>query len=328
MKARIIRSGPQTAVQDLGRVCHRAVGVGTSGALDPFAARIANTLVANHETAAVIEIALGNFRMRFTDDRLIAWCGGEFDVRVEDCVIPPGHVCVLSADEELTVKSAKNGCRLWLAIAGGIDVPVVLGSRSTDLRAEFGGFDGRTLRDGDEVQLGELSPPATKRMASLRQSRVSSWSAQKEWSSPAGQNLPLRFIRGTDWNLFADSAHDAFTAAGFIVTHEADRMGVRLDGPELTRHETNDLLSEAVAPGTVQVPPSGRPILLLGDCQTIGGYPKIAHVITVDLPAAAQLRPDDRVRFQEISVAQAHSLLFQRTRDLELFRAGLALKAS
>jgi len=327
MNARIIRGGPQTAVQDLGRLCHRAIGVGTSGALDPFAACIANILVGNHETMAVIEIALGSFRMRFADERLIAWCGGEFDVRVEYCVVPPGHVCVVSPDEELAVKSAKNGCRLWLAISGGIDVPVVLGSRSTDLRAAFGGFDGRTLRDGDELELGEWSPLARKRMALLRESRLSNWSAQKEWSSPSVQKLRLRFIRGTDWNLFSESARDAFATAGFIVTPEADRMGVRLDGPELTRNETNDLLSEAIAPGTVQVPPNGKPILLLGDCQTIGGYPKIAHVITVDLPAAAQLRPDDQVRFQEISVAQAHSLLFQRAHDLELFRVGLALKA-
>ena len=186
---------------------------------------------------------------------------------------------------------------------------MVLGSRSTDLRAEFGGLDGRALRDGDELPLAKSSALAKSRMKSLRDSRVSAWSVQKEWSRPARRNVLLRFVRGTDWNLFAESTHNAFAAARFVVTPEADRMGVRLDGPELKRNETHDLLSEAVASGTLQVPPNGKPILLLGDCQTIGGYPKIAHVITVDLPIAAQLRPGDEVRFQETSVSEAHSLL-------------------
>jgi antagonist of KipI len=328
MRVNILRAGPQTSVQDLGRIGHRAIGVGPSGALDPFAARVANVLVGNEESAALIEIALGNFRMSFADQRLIAWCGGNFEVRVADIAVPAGHVCLVRADEELVVRSVKFGCRLWLAISGGIDVPLVLGSRSTDLRAAFGGFSGRALRDGDELALGQLSAASRKPMESLRHSRISSWSAPKNWSSTAFQYLRLRFIRGTDWNLFAESAHDAFTTGKFIVTNEADRMGVRLEGPELMRHDMNDLLSEAVAPGTMQVPPSGKPILLLGDCQTIGGYPKIAHVTTIDLTAAAQLRPGDEVRFRETSVAEAHSLLRERERDFTLFKTGLSLGTS
>ena len=296
-----LRAGPQTSVQDCGRVGQRAIGIGTSGALDRFAARVANILVGNDEREAVVEVALGNVRMPFGDERLIAWCGGDFDFRIEDCVVPAGHACYIAADEEITIKGAEIGCRLWLAISGGIDVPMVLGSRSTDLRGEFGGLDGRALRDGNELPLAKFSAVAKGRMRSLRDSRISTWSAQKEWSRPPRRNVLLRFVRGTDWNLFAGSTHDAFAAERFVVTPEADRMGVRLDGPELKRNETHDLLSEAVASGTLQVPPNGKPILLLGDCQTIGGYPKIAHVITVDLPVAAQLRPGDEVRFQETS---------------------------
>jgi antagonist of KipI len=312
----------------LGRFGYRATGVGTSGALDPFAARVANILVGNDETAALIEIALGNFRIRLGDERLIAWCGGVFDVRVADRAIPAGHACFVASGEEIAVRSAQNGCRLWLAISGGVHVPLVLGSRSTDLRAEFGGLDGRALRDGDELSLGKCSEVTKNRMRSLRDSRISTWSAQKDWSLPARRNVLLRFVRGTDWNLFAKSAHEAFASGKFVVTREADRMAARLDGPELERNQTHDLLSEAVTPGTIQVPPNGKPILLLGDCQTIGGYPKIAHVITVDMPIAAQLCAGDEVRFREISLAEAHSLLISRERDLAIFRTGLSLKNS
>ena len=242
-------------------------------------------------------------------------------VRLDMCVASPPN-------EEVAIKGAALGCRLWLAISGGVDVPVALGSRSTDLRAEFGGLDGRALRDEDELALGESSAVAKSCIKSLYNSRVSTWSAQKEWSLSAHRNVVLRFVRGTDWNLFAESAHDAFATAKFVVTPEADRMAARLDGPQLERNETHDLLSEAVASGTVQVPPSSKPILLLGDCQTIGGYPKIAHVITVDLPIAAQLRAGDDVRFHEVSVSEAHSLLIARDRDLAIFRTGLSLKNS
>jgi antagonist of KipI len=138
----------------------------------------------------------------------------------------------------------------------------------------------------------------------------------------------LRFIRGVDWNRFNSSTLQRFTSEAFGVSSDSDRMGVRLDGPELKRKEETDLVSEAVAPGTIQVPPGGKPILLLGDCQTIGGYPKIAHVITVDLGIAAQLRAGDSVRFLEVSLQDAHRLLLERERDLERFRIGLSLQTA
>jgi antagonist of KipI len=326
MMAQVLRAGPLASVQDLGRFGRRAIGVGTGGALDGFAARVSNLLVGNDATNALLEITLGNFRLRLNDDRLLAWCGGAFDFRIAENEIPAGHVCRISSGEEIIIKNAKLGCRMWLAISGGIDVPVVLDSRSTDLRAEFGGLNGRALRDGDDVPLGQVSSASRELMRNLGDRRVSSWSAQREWTNTAIIHLTLRYLRGADWNRFEDSAHHALTNEQFTVTPEADRMGARLDGPELQRKERGDLLSEAVAPGTIQVPPNGKPILLLGDCQTIGGYPKIAHVITVDLPIAAQLRPGDNVRFQETSITEAHSLLLERERDFTRFRIGLALK--
>jgi antagonist of KipI len=322
MNAIVTRAGFLTSLQDLGRTGFRQFGVSTSGALDVFALRVANLLVRNDEGAAGLEITLGGLHVRFHDERIVAWCGGEFDVRIGSRRLPAGHVARAQPGDELKFGRPTIGCRAWLAISGGIDVPVVLGSRSTDLRANFGGYNGRTLRDGDVIA---LSPPGSTTPAT---EGISSWTAPHDWVSPAKHDPILRFVRGTDWDRFNDITIQRFTAFEFTVSPDSDRMGVRLDGPELKREESADLISEAVAPGTIQVPPSGKPILLLGGCQTIGGYPKIAHVITVDLAIAAQLRPGDHVRFFETSLADAHRLLLERERDLERFRVGLSLRTS
>lgn len=316
MTATIIRAGFLTTIQDLGRIGSRQFGVSVGGALDTHALRVANLLVGNDETAAGIEMTLGGSQLRFADERTVAWCGGGFDVRV-----PAGHAAMMSAGEELIFNQPKTGCRSWLAISGGIDVPLVLKSRSTDLRASFGGFVGRALRDGDELSLGKR-----RRSQTAATEKISSWSASHDWSSTAKAEPVLRVLRGADWDRFDASAHHALTSGAFIVSPDSNRMGARLEGPELRRNDDVDLVSEAVAPGTIQVPPNGQPIVLLGDCQTIGGYPKIAHVITVDLPVAAQLRAGDRVSFREVSLAQAHRLLADRERDFNCFKTGLSLR--
>jgi antagonist of KipI len=330
MNAVVTRSGFLTSVQDLGRTGFRQFGVSTSGALDPFALRVANLLVGNHEGAAGLEITLGGLQLRFEDERIVAWCGGEFDVQIGSRALPAGHVAHLQAGDELKLGRVQIGCRCWLAIAGGIDVPVVLGSRSTDLRANFGGFEGRALRDGDVVLLDHR--PGSSALAKATADKppaateVSSWGGPHDWVSPASRHPVLRFVRGVDWIRFNASTLQCLTSESFAVSPDSDRMGVRLDGPELKRQDQTDLVSEAVTPGTIQVPPSGKSILLLGDCQTIGGYPKIAHVIAVDLGVAAQLRAGDGVRFIEVSLQDAHRLLVERERDLERFRIGLSLQ--
>jgi antagonist of KipI len=321
MNAVVTRAGFLTSVQDLGRTGFRQFGVTTNGALDSFALRVANLLVGNDEGAAGLEITLGGLQLRFDDERIVAWCGGEFAVQIGSRALPAGHVAHLQAGDELKFGRAQIGCRCWLAVSGGIDVPVVLGSHSSDLRANFGGLEGRALRDGDQLSLGEFRQSETAAVAG-----ISSWTAPHDWASPASRHPSLHFIRGVDWNRFNDVAIQRFTQHEFTVSPDSDRMGVRFDGPELKREDETDLISEAVAPGTIQVPPSGKPILLLGDCQTIGGYPKIAHVITVDLGIAAQLRAGDGVRFFEVSLQDAHRLLMERQRDLERFRIGLSLQ--
>jgi antagonist of KipI len=292
--------------------------------------RVANLLVGNHEGEAGLEISFGGLQLQFQDERIVAWCGGEFDVSIGAAPLPPGHTALVRSGEELKFGRAQTGCRAWLAISGGIDVPMVLGSRSTDLRTGFGGLDGRALRDGDVIRLGPR--PGSSAFAKATADKpipatgISSWTAPHDWVSPAKREPILRFLRGADWTGFNASTLQRLTSEPFTVSPDSDRMGVRLTGPELPRADNVDLISEAVAPGTVQVPPSGQPILLLGDCQTIGGYPKIAHVITVDLGIAAQVRAGDRVRFSEVSLDDAQRLLLQRERELERFRIGLSLR--
>jgi antagonist of KipI len=322
MSVIVERAGFLTSVQDRGRTGFREFGVSLGGGLDSFGLRVANLLVGNDEGAAGLEITLGGLQLRFEDERVVAWCGGDFDVRIGSRALPAGHAGLVSAGEKMKIGVPKLGCRSWLSISGGIYVEPVLGSRSTDLRAGFGGFEGHTLRDGDVLPLGMC--PASPNPAT----GISSWTAPHDWVSPAKPKPILRFIRGVDWNRFNASSLQCLTSEVFAVSPDSDRMGVRLEGPELKRVDESDLISEAVSPGTIQVPPSGKPILLLGDCQTIGGYPKMAHVITVDLGVAAQLRAGDRVRFSEVSLADAHRLLLEREREFERFRVGVDLQRS
>ena len=317
----IVHAGFLTMVQDGGRPGFRRFGVSAGGALDGHALAVANLLVENEPTAAGLEITLGGLRIRFDEPRLIAWCGGAFDVRIGGASFLPGRVGLVQAGEELAFNPPKMGCRAWVAIAGGIDVAPVLESRATDLRSGFGGFDGRALRRGDVVSLG------TRPEGMAPQSeRIFSWTAPAEWAMPAKSEPVLRFVRGPDWPRFTEAAQQTLATATWTVTPDSNRMGARLEGPILWRADQGDLISEAVVPGTLQVPPNGKPILLLGDCQTIGGYPRIGHVITVDLSAAAQLSPGTRVRFQEISLGHAHELYLARAAELERFTIGVSLR--
>jgi antagonist of KipI len=323
----IVRSaGFLTSVQDLGRTGFRQSGVSVGGALDSHALRVANALVGNDDNAAGIEATLGTLRLHFDDERAVAWCGGAFAVRINGENLPPGHTGRVAKDEELTMVAPNDGGRAWLAISGGIDVPLVLGSRSTDLRGNFGGHNGRALQDGDELALGvterrfEIADQERRRFQT-----AAPWGAPATWATTGNRNALLRIVPGTHWDHFPPEAQGSLVTSSFAVTADSDRMGARLDGPELKRIDATDLLSEAVAPGTLQVPPNGKPILLLGDCQTIGGYPKIAHVISVDLPIAAQLWPGDAVRFHEASLAEAQDLLREREKDFARFRVGLSL---
>ena len=319
-------SGFLSSVQDIGRLKHRRAGVSTGGALDRHAMRVANALVGNEETAAGLEVTLGNVRLGFEDTRVVAWCGGAFNVKLSSDDLPAGHSAIVKNDEELVMTAPHTGARAWLAISGGIAVPPVLGSRSTDLRGNFGGHDGRVLRDGDRLPLGKTALSFARLDQIFGNRRIGGWSAPAPWITSRAGTRFLRITRGSDWSRFSDEAHTLFVSSPYEVSLDSDRMAARLEGPELSRNDSSELLSEAVVPGTIQVPANGKPIVLLGDCQTIGGYPKIAHVIAVDSSIAAQLWPGDVVRFHQISLAEAQTLLWEREHDFARFRVGINLR--
>lgn len=313
MELKVLRGGMQTTVQDLGRRGHRDAGVPLSGAMDPFALRVANLLVGNLEGQAALEFTLVGPELEFLQDALVAVTGAECEN------VRSWRPLEVRAGERLDLGACVRGCRGYLAVSGGIEVEPVLGSRSTYLRGGWGGFAGRALREGDRLKV-------LARVAARPTGTVSPFGWQIDQRIlPAYSPKPMiRAIRGSapaEWG-------DLLFTAEYKVTAQSDRMGLRLAGENLPRASAGDLLSSAVVPGTVQVPPDGQPVILMADAQTIGGYPQVAHIITVDLPLVAQLRPGDALRFAEVSLEQAHRLALARDRAVAMLREGLAEKLS
>lgn len=301
----VVRAGMLTTVQDLGRRGHRAAGVPLSGAMDALALRMANLLVGNAENDAVLEFTLVGPELVFSAETVVAVGGGDFGA------LPRWQPVRVRAGERVNFGAARTGGRGYLAIAGGFTLARVLGSRSTYLSAALGGCDGRALRDGDVLR----GPKLTREL-------VGRWHIDERILPPYTPSPTVRVVRGAQ----ADEFGDGLCAAEFRVSRQSDRMGVRLAGPALVRAAAGDLASSTVAPGTIQVPPDGQPIVLMADAQTIGGYPQVAHVIDVDLPLMAQLRPGDTVRFREVTLAEAHELAHARERALAMLHEGLAQK--
>lgn len=318
MEMKILRAGQLTTVQDLGRPGLRAAGVPVSGAMDSFALRIANALVGNPEAAAALEFTLVGPELAFSAPATIAIGGMECEG------IPSWKPLTVAAGESLNLSRCLHGCRGYLAVAGGIDVPVVLGSRSTYLRAGLGGWAGRALRDGDVLPIGAAVTEHAGAGGPVGPAVPNGWRIDPRVLPNYSPTAAVRVLRGGQ----AEEFGQALYGTEFSISPQSDRMGLRLTGRKLERNSTEDLLSVAVAPGSIQVPPDGQPLVLMADAQTIGGYPQVAHVITADLPVLAQLRPGDTVRFLEVSLEEAHRLTIARERALAMLREGLAEKLS
>jgi len=319
MSIRVLRPGLLTTVQDLGRWGKQRYGVVVGGAMDTFALRMANLLVGNEEGAAALEVTLLGPALRFEQEAIVALCGGEFRATAGDVALPTWRPVFIERGSVLTCGSATCGCRGYLAIAGGIDVPIVLGSRSTYLHGKFGGHEGRALREGDLLNIAHSTLAGSRTPCAWRVGSV----------APAYDDHPtIRVILGSEFDWLSSQCQEQLFHAEFVVTTQSDRMGYRLSGPKLQLQSPRELISEAVCPGVIQVPADGQPILLMADCATTGGYPKAACVASVDLPLAAQLRPGDRLRFAAISLAEAQSLIRDREADVERLKIGLSFKLS
>ena len=323
----IIRSGLCSTVQDLGRAKFRHLGVPLGGALDSGAHEVANRLVGNSAHAATIEMTLMGAEIEFIAETLIAITGADMAATRHDrdnLTQPLAQHCplVIPAGSRIRFQTARRGCRCYLAIAGGIDVPVVMESRSTALRATFGGHCGRMLVAGDELAIG--TPAETGRQTMERLS-----AKQANTGMPIFQNwfvrpidLPhpdmatLRIVTGTHTSWLSRSGLARLLESAFRISAHSDRMGYRLTDQQLELEHHAELLSEGVIPGTLQLPPDGNPILLMADSAPTGGYPRIGHVIAADLSIAAQLRPGQFIRFAMVTLDQAQVFFRQQRRML------------
>lgn len=296
----VIQPGGFTTVQDLGRPGHEAAGVSPGGAADVESTRLANLMVGNDEGAAGLEFCVSGPVLKFRMDTAVALVSGT------------GRVRTIAAGETVDFSRLEHGVRAFLAVAGGIAVPEVLGSLSTDVRAGFGGFEGRALRAGDLLGVGEAgeAPPPGERWVGRPDRRMA---------------IELRFLRGVQYGWFSDEAWRRFQSETYELTPRSDRMGARLSGAPLELEKPREMRSQPVACGSVQVPPDGQPIVLMAERQTIGGYPQIGHVISVDLPKLARAWPGTAVRFREVTLAEARELRQRQEQDFKWLRTGLKL---
>ena len=320
------KPGLLASVQDLGRHGHRQLGICPGGALDVLALTLANRLVGNVDGAAGLELTMGGCEVRFETDTRIALAGDDFGAQLDGVPLWPCWSVPVAAGQVLKLTGAnaagakKAGLRSWLAVAGGIDVAPVLGSRSTDLKAGFGGHEGRALRKGDKLPLGASRLDAAQRARKPFGLRGPDWGAEE-----ADAAIALRVLPGPEFEQFTLAAREVLWGERWRITSQSNRMGSRLAGTELRRKRAGDMLSSGVIPGTIQVPPSGQPIILMGDAQTTGGYPRIGVVIRADLWKLAQAPLNGKLRLVQVDMAEALAAWAEQQRYLAQVAQGLAV---
>ena len=297
----------RTSVQDLGRGGYQRFGVPRAGALDAPAMRVANILVGNREGAAGLEITALGPKVRFLDDTIIALAGADLGAKLNGEPLPAWKSVTASKDSVLEFAGPVDGLHAYLAFAGGIDVPMVMGSRSTSApsaaQGGFGGFEGRTLNEGDVLKTFPRDSLESPDGNGLPDNLI---------GAVVGHDHEVRVVMGPQEAAFSSDGVATFLSSGYTVAQHSDRMGYRLEGPEIGHAGGADIVSDATALGSVQVPGDGQPIILLADRGTTGGYAKIATVISPDISVLAQAAPGDAIRFVSVSVEESHEILAEQ----------------
>lgn len=296
--------GLHTTVQDLGREGFGPMGVSPSGTADPVALRLGNRLVANAEGAAALEMTLTGGAFLFPEGAIVALAGSDFGTTLDGAAIDLWTSIEVRPGQTLGLGPTRSGARCYLCVQGGIAVAPFLGSASTHVLIRLGGFEGRPLRKGDVLQIA----PATN---SFRKRSI---------TAPAWQRLSLRnvlrFTPGPQADWFPEASLRSFGETTYRIGEQSDRMGLRLEGAPVPQIPGRQMITEGVSLGAIQVPPSGLPIILFVDQQTTGGYPKIGNVIAADLHRVGQLRPRDEVRFEQVPLEAARSLVIEQEKAL------------
>ena len=295
-KIKILKSGLFTTIQDKGRWDYQKFGMSVAGAMDQFAMRVANMLVDNEEFCAVIETTFLGPEIEFFCDEVIAITGGDMSPKLNGETVQMWTSLLVEEGDKLTFAGAKSGVRSYIAFSRALNVPEIMGSKSTFVRGNLGGFEGRKLDNGDEIPLGEREIASKGSFLSNKDTPI----YQKD--------NKIRVVLGPQDDYFTDEALNLFLNTSFQITSEADRMGYRLDGPKIGHKAGADIISDGIVFGSIQVPGHGSPILMMADRATTGGYTKIATVITPDLSTLAQMGPGASIRFEKTSIQQAQDI--------------------
>lgn len=309
MGIRILKGGMLTTVQDLGRTGYQSQGFSVAGVMDVRSFKIANLLLDNPENEAVLEFTLIGPTMEFTSATIIAITGGDFQPTINGEPAPMYTAIYMNKGDILKFGSARTGSRGYVAFSSYLDVPVVMGSRCTNLKSKQGGFKGRKLQAGDY-----LGFRIKRRYLPFFLSR------KLEPEDFDQDSTTLRVVMGPQDNQFSKQGIETFLSSEYTVTSEFDRMGCRLDGAYIAPKESSDIISDGIAFGSIQVPAHGKPIILLADRQTTGGYAKIATVASVDTPKIVQRKTDHKIRFEAITVQEAQNLYLKEQKELDKMR--------
>lgn len=327
MRITIRKPGLLSTIQDMGRWSYLAQGVPLSGAMDSLSARIANLAVGNAAGDAVIEFTYADAAFRSEDDLLLAYSGDGAVLKAGPLVLPADRPVYVPSGTEINLANNRNGSRTYLAIAGGWDVAEVLDSRSTYVTASIGGHGGRALVAGDTLRARQDHTDITAEWyGRLRSTAIHypRWAIGR-WLFLPADRYTIRVVPAREFTWFEGKSVVDLLSEPFTVSVRSNRMGYHLEGPAIRRSVSHELLSTAVTPGTVQVTGDGSPLLLMADCQTTGGYPRIAQVAAVDMPLCAQLKPGDAIFFNEISRNEAEKLYIQRENQLKKLAVALAM---
>ncbi len=310
MTIRVVKPGLFTTLQDRGRWGYTHLGISPAGAADALSLRIANRLLGNDEYAPALEMTLLGATLEFEESAVVAIAGARCDCKAGPDSVPANEVVEIASGVVLQCRSTMDGARSYLAVQGGFDVPLVMGSASTDVRGGFGGIGGRRLQAGDVLRVREGARTKVRRR--LRPGVL------EAVRLPA----PVHVTKGVQHDWFSAETYARFLATPYLVSEQSDRAGLRLKGEPVSPSEKSQLLTDGIPLGAVQVPQDGQPIILFVDQQTTGGYPKIANVIAADMHRVGQLRPRDEVRFAEVSIGEAVEALREQERWLkEIFVA-------
>lgn len=309
MGIRILKAGMLTTVQDLGRTGYQSQGFSVAGVMDVRSFKIANLLLDNPENEAVLEFTLIGPTLEFTSATIIAITGGDFQPTINDEPAPMYTAIYVNKGDVLKFGSAKTGSRGYIAFSSYLDIPVVMGSRCTNLKSKIGGFKGRKLQAGDYIGFR-----IKRRYLRFFLSR------KLEQEKFDDDSVKVRVVMGPQDSKFSKQGIETFLSSEYTVTSEFDRMGCRLDGAYIAPKESSDIISDGIAFGSIQVPAHGKPIILLADRQTTGGYAKIATVASVDIPKIVQRKTDHKIRFEAITVQEAQKLYLKEQKELDKMR--------